>query len=202
MRNTNRNWKAGIFLMLVLFQSVIACNNGGGGSGAAGAPVNPYGYGGYNPMCPTCTAGMGGMPLLTNVKSATGSERVLFGLDVLATGGTQVNMYDPKAAVMYSGMAAIAGTMRVLDPNDSMFCYTAPGDYTVQTVEPIMMGSLMLAGGRLIAQGPGGQLNMRIMNAQFYNSTETVWSQSQNNRVGFNLSVERNGMPCGTVSTF
>lgn len=200
MGNTNRNWKAGIFLMLVLFQAVIACNNNGGGSSAT-APVNPYGYIG-NPMCPTCTAGMGGMPLLTNVKSATGSERVLFGLDVFAMGGTQVNMYDPKAAVMYSGMAAIAGTMRVLDANDSMMCYTAPGDYTVQTVEPIMMGSLMLSGGRLIAQGPGGQLNIRIMNAQFYNSTETVWSQSQNNRVGFNMYVERNGMPCGSVSTF
>lgn len=201
MGNTNRNWKAGIFLILILFQAVIACNNnGGGGAAAPAAPV--YGYGGYNPMCPTCTAGVGGMPLLTNVKSATGSERVLFGLDILAVNGAQVNMMDPKAAVMYSGMAAIAGTMRVLDPNDSMMCYAAPGDYTIQTVEPIMMGSLMLSGGRLIAQGPGGQLNMRIMNAQFYNSTETVWSQSQNNRVGFNLYVERNGMPCGSVSTF
>jgi hypothetical protein len=141
------------------------------------------------------------------VKSATASERVLFGLDVIATGGgasgMMVNPMDPKAAVYYSGSVAIQGVMRVTDPYDSMFCYAAPGDYTIQTVEMVQMSSLILQGGRLIAQGPGGQIVMQIRNAQFYNSTETVWSQSQNNRVGLNVYVESvNGRPCGSVSTF
>jgi|GEM_PF-5547033 len=202
MGHKSLNWKVGIFLMLALFHTVIACNNNSGGGATAVAPTNPYPY---NPACPNCgpIGQQGGAPILTNVKSATGSERVLFGIDILANGPMPVNMADPKAAVYYNGPVVVRGTMRITDAYESMFCYAQPGDYTIQTVEMVQMSSLTLAGGRLVAQGPGGQIAMRIYNAQFYNPSETVWSQSQNNRVGLNLYVESvNGRPCGSVSTY
>lgn len=207
MKPLKLNWKVGILMILALFHTVVACNRNDSNSGVAAAPgfpAQPGFPGGFNPACPTCPpVPGGGALLLSNVKSATASERVLFGLDVIATGGIAVNPMDPKAAVYYTGPVAVQGVMRVTDPYDSMFCYAAPGDYTIQTVQMVQMSALTLNGGRLIAQGPGGQIVMMIQNAQFYNPSETVWAQSQNNRVGLNVYVESvNGRPCGSVSTY
>lgn len=129
-----------------------ACNrNNSDSNNANSSPPSqawPGGWGGSG--CTNC--GMSGGVGLVQAKAASGSESILFTLNVVGS-GQGYNQWATNAVVGYSGPVMIDGAMRVMQ-SDSFLCNAPPGDYQVRTIQAGSMSMGMLSNLRLEAVGP------------------------------------------------
>ena len=188
---------------VILFVSLAlaACGKkGGGGNNNVIAPVYPG--------CVGCPAGSG-LPLLDNVKFQYGWGTPYFDgvLQIMGQPDGMTDMNDVKAIVVYNGPITVYGTLNIINPNG--LCGAAPGVYTMQTMAQGISNRGVIGGLRLMATGPG----QIILEAPSFPYSEVyadpyvqpnhgVYRGSLANRIGMNMNLIVNNIPCGQVSTF
>ena len=192
-------------LLAVCFSLMVACKKSSD-SGAQSTPAptnvcaNGQTSGGY--ICqngvPTTNINAGNANLLNNITFQTSYLQGVMNLGGTANG--MIDFNNPAVISYYAGQVVITGTLQVTNSNS--VCNAPAGNYTLNGTAMSQYGVLQAV--QMTATGPAQLVLSGGMTAsELYNQTGNgLYRNSTGNRIGLNVNLTVNGMPCGLVSTY
>jgi len=186
-----------------VINGILSCTNCPAGASALGGPYYSSNYSqtmmmtldvlAFGIAAPgTCPTYANGTPVYPGQCGMTSTSYPGYGYPTGGYGG----VYDPVA--MYSGQAAIRGTMRIT-MQDYSSCYAPPGDYAINTLQAGRMYAGAIQGVVLEAVGPV-RLILQVGQGAVYKSNPYG---GVNDKLNLVMQVMYdNGQNCGTINTY